>query len=95
MENPQNPQPVITVMDAVNLLYYSAIGVAPQPQHVCDELKKFISTTIEQQTEEISRWREQDRQNNTPNGPEPAIPVYNIMDDARPVPAPFEPVTLD
>lgn len=40
MENPQAQTNVqITIVDAISLLYYASINVAPQPQTILEDLK--------------------------------------------------------
>lgn len=58
----ENPQPAnnrkITSIDAVNLLYYAAIGVAPQSEEVKDGLRNAIINEISrlvQEKDELAR----------------------------------------
>lgn len=53
MENPQAQTNVqITTVDAISLLYYAGINVAPQPQHILEGLKnEAIKTYVHLITE--------------------------------------------
>jgi len=66
MENPQAQTNVqITTVDAISLLYYAGINVAPQPQHILEGLKNeaiktyvHLITENERLTAEVAKLQE-------------------------------------
>jgi hypothetical protein len=66
MENPQSQTNVqITTVDAISLLYYASISVAPQPQSVLENLKNeaiktyvHLITENERLTAEVAKLQE-------------------------------------
>lgn len=59
MENPQPDESrTITTIDAVNLLYYAAIGVAPQTEKVKDGLRNAIIGELSSLVQEREQLRQ-------------------------------------
>lgn len=91
MENPQTQTNVqITTVDAISLLYYAGINVAPQPQHILEGLKNeaiktyaHLITENERLTTEVAKLQEI-------LSAKPPV-VRDLITEPEPLPEPIEP----
>lgn len=91
MENPQAQTNVqITTVDAISLLYYAGINVAPQPQHILEGLKnEAIKTYVHLITENERLTTEVAKLQEILSAKSPV--VRDLITEPEPLPEPIEP----
>lgn len=92
MENPQAQTNVqITTVDAISLLYYAGINVAPQPQHILEGLKNEAIKTYVHLITENERLTAEVAKLKSVKSPV----VRDLITEPEPLPEPTDPLTDD